>query len=149
MNKNLIIGVIVIAVIALGAAFIMKSAPSQDTQPGQSQEAVEPSGAMEDSDATGSAMSDEVREFIVTGSPFKFDVKEIKVKQGDKVKITFKNAQGTHDFVIDEFDVRTSVIQAGEEESIEFTADEAGSFEYYCSVANHRAQGMFGTLIVE
>lgn len=90
-----------------------------------------------------------VREFTVEGSPFKFVPNEMRVRKGDTVRVTFKNMKGTHDFVIDEFDVRTNQIGEGEEEEVEFVADKAGTFEYYCSVVNHRAQGMVGKLIVE
>ena len=70
------------------------------------------------------------------------------VKRGDTVSITLKNAGGTHDLKIDEFDEETERLSAGEEETITFVADRAGSFEYYCSVGNHRAMGMKGTLTV-
>src|SRR3989344_1215673 len=90
-----------------------------------------------------------VKEFTVEGSPFKFVPNVINVKKGDTVRVTFKNVTGTHDFVIDEFDVRTNQIGEGEEEEVEFIADKAGTFEYYCSVGNHRAMGMVGKLIVE
>lgn len=33
--------------------------------------------------------------------------------------------------------------------SVTFVADTLGTFEYYCSVGNHRAQGMVGNLVVE
>ena len=90
-----------------------------------------------------------VKEFIVTGSLFKFDVKEIKAKKGDRVRITFKNVEGVHDWVIDEFNARTKQLQAGQQETIEFVADKIGQFQYYCSVGTHRQMGMWGSLIVE
>src|SRR3990167_9256749 len=37
----------------------------------------------------------------------------------------------------------------GQSASVEFTADKAGGFEYYCSVGTHRAMGMVGAFIVE
>lgn len=85
----------------------------------------------------------------VEGSPFAFDVKEIRVREGDTVQINFTNTQGSHDWVLDEFGVRTAVLAAGASESVTFVADKKGTFEYYCSVGNHRAQGMVGKLIVE
>lgn len=100
-------------------------------------------------DATSSGKQELAKEFTVVGSKFKFDPAQIKVKQGDVVKITFKNSDGMHDFVIDELKARTKVIKAGEQEVIQFIADKSGSFEYYCSVGTHRAMGMKGTLIVE
>ncbi|MEI9966361.1 MAG: plastocyanin/azurin family copper-binding protein [Candidatus Moraniibacteriota bacterium] len=87
--------------------------------------------------------------FTVQGSDFAFDVKEIRVKKGDHVQIVFKNTKGVHDWVIDAFQVRTKVIGAGKEETVMFVADQTGTFEYYCSVGNHRAMGMVGKLIVE
>ncbi|MEK7185844.1 MAG: plastocyanin/azurin family copper-binding protein [Patescibacteria group bacterium] len=152
MNRNLLIGIIVVAVLVVGAAMLLKTSPSsQNVTDTQTQVTVIPTEAItEDPSSTGSAEATEVKEFTVSGSPFKYDIKEIKVKKGDKVKITFKSTAGTHDFVIDEFDgAKTAVLNPGEEEVVEFTADEAGSFEYYCSVGNHRAMGMKGKLIVE
>jgi plastocyanin len=90
----------------------------------------------------------EAKEFTVTGGNFEFTPAAMTVKKGDTVRITFKNVEGFHDFVIDEFDVATKQIQGGAEEVVEFVADEAGSFEYYCSVGSHRAMGMKGTLTV-
>jgi plastocyanin len=90
-----------------------------------------------------------VKEFTVTGSNFAFAPNAIKVKKGDKVRIIFKNADGFHDLKIDEFSVATSKIQGGAQEIVEFTADKAGAFEYYCSVGSHRQMGMKGTLVVE
>lgn len=91
----------------------------------------------------------QIKEFVVKGDDFSFDVKEIKVKQGDKVRIVFKNIVGFHDWKIDEFNAATKKIKAGESDSIEFIADKKGTFEYYCSVGSHRAKGMKGNLIVE
>ena len=85
----------------------------------------------------------------VVGKPFAFTPKEIRVKQGQTVQINFTNEQGTHDLVLDEFGARTPVIQTGQKASVTFVADKKGTFEYYCSVGDHRARGMVGKLIVE
>lgn len=90
-----------------------------------------------------------VKEFTITGSNFAYAPNSIKVKKGDKVRIIFKNADGFHDLKIDELNVSTAKIQGGAQETIEFTADKVGSFEYYCSVGSHRQMGMKGTLVVE
>ncbi len=95
--------------------------------------------------ATGGAM----RMFDISGENFVFDVKEIRVKQGDTVMIHFKSADGFHDLVIDEFDVQTEKVRTGGMSMVTFVADKKGTFEYYCSVGSHRASGMVGTLIVE
>ncbi len=90
-----------------------------------------------------------VKSFNVTGQNFSFTPNEIRVKKGDTVKVTF-TSNGTHDFVIDEFNARTAVLRTGDApQTIEFVADKTGSFEYYCSVGSHRQMGMVGRLIVE
>ena len=78
-----------------------------------------------------------------------FSPSTIIVKKGDRVKITFKNTQGFHDFKIDEYSVAAAQTKSPAEEVLEFTADKVGTFEYYCSVGSHRAMGMKGTLKVE
>ena len=40
-------------------------------------------------------------------------------------------------------------INTGNKTSVTFVANKAGEFEFYCSVGNHRAQGMVGKLIVK
>jgi len=90
-----------------------------------------------------------VKEFTVTGENFSFTPSLITVKKGDRVRIIFKNANGLHNLIIDEFNVATKTIQGGNQDTVEFTADKTGSFQYYCSVGTHRAMGMWGTLKVE
>lgn len=90
-----------------------------------------------------------VKSFTVSGQNFSFTPNTLAVKKGDTVKITFKNLNGNHDLVIDEFNVNTGIIAAGTEKTVEFVAGKAGSFQYYCSVGQHRAMGMWGTLTVQ
>lgn len=87
--------------------------------------------------------------FNVSGSNHTFNVNEIRVKEGNTVVINFESASGFHDWVLDEFDARTERVRDGDTSSVTFVADKKGTFEYYCSVGDHRAQGMVGALIVE
>lgn len=89
-----------------------------------------------------------VKEFSVDATSFSFTPSTMTVNKGDTVKITVKNLKGTHDLKIDAFNAGTRTLQAGESQTITFVADKAGSFEYYCSIGNHRAMGMKGTLTV-
>lgn len=91
----------------------------------------------------------EIKTFEVSATDFEFSMDEIRVNQGDTVRIVLNNTGGFHDLVIDEFNARTEVISTGETTEVEFIASELGQFEYYCSVGDHRAMGMVGTLIVE
>lgn len=90
-----------------------------------------------------------VQIFEVAAKSFSFTPAEIRVKKGDTVRIVLSNTGGFHDWVLDEFSVRTPMIKDGETATVEFVADKTGSFEYYCSVGSHRQMGMKGMLIVE
>jgi len=92
--------------------------------------------------------SGKVVEVTVEGSNFKFSPTTITALRGDTVKLTFKSMGGIHNLVIDQFGVETSQLGEGEEEEVEFVVDKMGTFEYYCAVADHRAMGMTGKLIV-
>jgi cytochrome c oxidase subunit 2 len=91
----------------------------------------------------------EVQIFEVEGGSFYYKPNEIRVKKGDPVKIVLKSVDMMHDFVIDELNVKTEIIESGDTTEVEFTPNEVGDFEFYCSVGQHRANGMVGTLIVE
>ena len=92
-------------------------------------------------------------EFTIEGSEFSFSPAKIAVSQGDEVKITFNNVgEVVHDFVIDEFGVKTLILEPGGTATLEFTADKVGTFFFYCSVetptGTHRAAGMEGEITV-
>ena len=75
---------------------------------------------------------------------------DLTASVGDTITITLVNDDGRfHDIVIDEFNAATPVFgEIGQEETVQFTADQAGTFFYYCSVSGHRQAGMEGQLIV-
>ena len=100
-------------------------------------------------EVTGTTESGNIKEITVTGANFKFTPNTITVKKGDTVRVNFKSSGGFHDFVIDEFDVQTKMVDTGLSDTVEFVANKVGTFEYYCSVGNHRQMGMVGKLIVQ
>jgi plastocyanin len=73
----------------------------------------------------------------------------ITVQEGDVVRVEYATESGFHDFVIDAFGATEKVRNDAGVQILEFTADQAGEFEYYCSVGSHRGQGMYGSFIVE
>lgn len=99
---------------------------------------------------TGAAGSTTAASMTVqlTAKNFSFSQTTITVKKGQKVKIELAVTEGMHDWVVDAFSARTKVVNANNTTSVEFVADKTGEYEYYCSVGNHRAQGMVGKLIV-
>lgn len=150
MNKIVVILGISILVVLGG---VLLSGSSQNNNQPTIQETIQsfetPTKANDNSQSGDSAKQGNVKEFIIESKGLNFTPNEIKVNIGDRVKVTYKNTFGRHDLVIDEFNARTKLIDAGQEDTVEFVADRIGSFEFYCSVPGHREAGMKGTLIVE
>lgn len=103
------------------------------------------------SDAPAETVSKEVKptgnvvEVTVNARNFEFDVKEIKAKVGDTVKIHFVNVDGGHGFGLDEYKVK-----AVDGDTVEFMVTEKGEFPYYCSImCGHGHDLMEGTLFVQ
>ena len=94
-------------------------------------------------------MEDDLKTFELDGFNFGYSQTEIRVQEGDRVKIVLTSTDGFHDWVVDEFDAATQRVNTGETTNVEFLADQKGTFEFYCSVGQHRQLGMTGTLIVE
>ena len=123
--------IVVLVVIAIGASFIFSP---------KKQEVIT---------TNNTVVNENTQVFNIKGLDYSYDVKEIRVKLGSTVQINFTNTEGFHDLVIDEFNAATKQIPVNQSETITFVADKVGTFEYYCSVGKHRANGMWGKLIVE
>lgn len=143
-NKGLVMGVVVVAVLAVMAYFFFSSQSlPQDQVSTKSQKSIT-------STKVTSVSENIVREIVVEGDEFSFSPESLDLTKGEKVKLTFKNTgKFPHNFVIDELEVTTKTIAGGATDTIEFTAEKSGTFSFYCSVGNHRAQGMVGDLSVE
>jgi len=145
--KALVI-VVIIALIAVGGFFLF------DYSINRSNESAVIITVKNTSNSGNNSIDAQTKVFVLTGDHLKFRMDgvtnpDIKVKEGDKVRIEFTSTEGFHDWVVDEFNAATSKVGEGSPTFVEFTADKKGTFEYYCSVGSHRAQGMKGNLIVE
>lgn len=84
-----------------------------------------------------------LKEFEIGAFRFGYNPDSIKVKKGDRVKITINNSDTLHGIRIPELGL------AGNDD-LEFTAEKSGQFTWYCNNfcgEDHRQ--MQGTLIVE
>lgn len=98
-------------------------------------------------DETASVVAEDAREIAVTATDFAFDPDEIAAEAGEDLAIALTSEDMVHDFVIDELDVHVAAGR-GETATGGVTADEPGTYTYYCSVPGHRAAGMEGTMTV-
>jgi len=91
-------------------------------------------------------------DYTIELSSFKFSPNLIEANPGQTIKVRLSNLSGEHDFVIDELNVRSELLGAGDSQTIEIKIPEAASgkiYEFYCAVSNHRAMGMVGTLRIK
>lgn len=98
----------------------------------------------------GSMGTDEdITEVIIKAESYRFTPNTVTVKQGEKVRLVLESTNGTHDLAIDELGVATQLVSDGHKAWVDFIPDKKGTFSFYCSVSDHRAMGMEGTLVVE
>lgn len=87
----------------------------------------------------------EVKEIVVKATNFKFEPSEIRVKKGEKIKLTLQNDEGYHGVMIHELNLN---IEGND--SAEFVADQVGEYNLMCSVMCGTGHGdMIGKIIVE
>lgn len=86
--------------------------------------------------------------FAITARQWEFDPATITVDEGDTITFNITSEDVTHGFSLPEFDV-SKTLSPGTTTTATFTADEAGTFSFSCSVSCGTGHGgMRGTLIV-
>lgn len=155
MSKGVIIAIVLVLVLGAGA-FILLNNNADSTVSPTPQATIAPITEQPTDGGNAAGIVEEnsnIVELPVGAGSYFFDPEEIRVQQGDTVRITLTNVDETgnmmHDFVLDEFGVQSDTVGRGESTTFEFVASEVGEFEYYCGVGDHREMGQVGTLIVE
>ena len=159
-NNMMAIGAIVVVAIAvLGYALLNRTGSSEEQREATQENQTVQDNSMADSNTTpavegaSSSATSVVTENGVTtvsmeAGSFYFKPNKITVKKGDKVKVVITSKDMMHNFNIDELKVKSALVKVGETSTVEFIADKVGSFEFYCSVGQHRKNGQVGTLVV-
>jgi nitrosocyanin len=148
MNRGVLIGVGLLVGLAVVAAFLVNM-PKKPATVSASPTPVTQTETMQKDEATAPA-NQATREITVSGNEYSFVPSSLNLKKGETVKVTFKNVGALpHDLVVDELGLKTKVVKGGDTDTVTFTADKTGTFEMYCSVGNHRAQGMKGPVQVQ
>ena len=98
-------------------------------------------------------MTDEDGTRIIRIEAERFDYipAQVRVHQGDRVRLIFTSRDTTHGVAIAAYNIRNDIPPRGKGETVvEFTADKIGSFPYRCSHLCGAGHAMMrGTLIVE
>lgn len=100
---------------------------------------------------TRDAGTEGTREFRISAERFDFTPSEIRVRQGDRVRLIFTSRDTTHGVSIAEYEVRRDIPPRGRGETVvEFIADKPGTFVYRCSHLCGAGHAMMrGTLVVD
>lgn len=154
MNRKIGVSIITIGLVTLGGCSIA----NDKVDIASSEEMTTPTVEIQSPSTPAPKEVDKnqpVKEFTMTsfvemvdGQPKpQYSLKEMTVNKGDLVRIKITVTKGMHDFKIDEFNVYADT-QLDKEYIVEFTADKAGEFVYYCTKPGHRQNGHWGTLKV-
>ncbi len=157
MSVPLIIG---LAVLVVGGLVLLRgggsSTPVNNNQTaltgggqgagaGQAQQQIEDVSSLEPS----GEVVDGVREIKVTARQWEFTPNPIVVNQGERVRLRITSTDVPHGFALPDFGIN-EVLNPGQEVTVEFTADKAGQFGFFCSVqCGIGHSGMRGSLIVK
>jgi cytochrome c oxidase subunit II len=99
--------------------------------------------------ASGQEQAPNRRDFMIVARDHRFTPERLEVSQDDLVKITLRSEDRPHSFVIDAYRI-VKRVGGGQTISFEFRADQAGTFEYYCSLTSDPdCKDMKGTLVVK
>ena len=91
----------------------------------------------------------EVREIRMTAQKYRFDPQEIRVREGERVRLLITALDRKHGIRIKEFGIKT-VLEKDKETVVEFVAERVGEYKFKCSVrCGWRHGSMKGKLIVE
>jgi cytochrome c oxidase subunit 2 len=90
-----------------------------------------------------------VREIKMTAKKYEFNPSEIRVRQGERVRLIIISLDRTHGIEIDAYGIKREIAE-GDQTVVEFTADKPGTFQFKCAKwCGFGHSGMRGTLIVE
>ena len=90
-----------------------------------------------------------VHEIQVTLRKYEFSPGSLRVKKGEQVSLIMTAVDHDHGFKLDAFHV-DQLLKQGEAATVEFTADQAGTFPFRCShFCGMGHKKMKGELVVE
>lgn len=90
-------------------------------------------------------------ELLLHENPLHIAPDSMTYTQGDDLRILVKNYgtnTGNHDLRIGDYNAKTTLLAPERGAYLNVTLDQAGEFEYYCTIPGHREGGMRGFLAV-
>ena len=142
-NSLILLGLIGAVLVTSGC---MDAIDSQQDMP-------DDSGPAENISGEESSQASVDRTVSISGGPgISYNASEVNVEAGETVRFVYTHEGGRHDLVLEENGQRvagTEVLTSeGATDSFTYTFEEGGSYQFYCSVGTHRAQGMEGDVVL-
>lgn len=95
-------------------------------------------GCTTQEDTTGNVVAENsgefVKEFSFDAFNFDFKTNNVQINKGDKVRIKLTSSSGTHGISIPDLGINIPPVSPGQEQVVEFVAEQSGEFEYYCNI---------------
>ena len=91
--------------------------------------ALAPSGV----EGLAATQASEPRVVEVIARRFAFEPSEIQVTVGERVRLVLRTADGLHGLELKKFKIAKEIPRGNKAVTVEFTADEAGRFPFFCS----------------
>ena len=79
------------------------------------------------------AQAAEPRVIEVVAKRFAWEPAEIQVTVGERVRLVLRTADGLHGIELKKFKIAKEIPRGNKPVTVEFTADEAGRFPFFCS----------------
>ena len=146
LSSILVVVALVVAACGGGATPETQApAPQQTAAPEEPAAPQETAAPGEDAAAEEDAVA-----FVVVGERIRFDVKELRVKAGQEVTVTFENRDSgvPHNFAVQgpQGIIKTDIANGPVTQTLTFTIDQPGTYQFICEV---HPTSMVGELIVE
>ena len=139
MRRTPIVVVSVLASLALIAAGCGGDDETTSSTTTTEESATGPTGA--EGGDTGASASE------ITMTEYSFDPSDPSVASGDSLEVV-NDGELPHNLTVEGTDLATSDLEGGASEELTVDLD-PGDYEFICSIGDHAAQGMTGTLTVE
>lgn len=148
-NKTILIGLGVLVAVGVAGFFLIYGKGGGSNLYNNSN-VVNPTTVPTSAAVQPSESGEVAKEMTIEGSEFKFSQSTINLKMGEKVSLTFKNTgAASHNLSIPDLQVATRTIGFGESDTVVFTPNKTGAFDFMCTIVGHKDLGMKGQVVVK
>lgn len=164
-NKSIFLAVAIVAIIAIGAVIFFRTsgvqnggptsttatrtaAPADVTVPNKGDTVAVNVAAPIVVAAAGTNVVSNLRSFDLALAGGQFSPSTVIVNFMDIVHLTVSSQDGTYDFAQPDYGLSTGPIAKGKVKTIEFQANNAGKFSFFCASCGGPGKGPVGYLIV-